>query len=254
VPDPDDELSPQEMTNSLTLALLRHGKPVRGPSEALRKMLDVPRDDTLGPDSEDWMGVPIVEDGLVLGAVVVQSYDPAVRYSEATRRCSATSPSTSCRRCRGATRRRNWSGASRRAPLELRKQIHERQRSEQLQRALYRITELSVSSDSMEASTPPMHEIVGELLDARNFYIALLTDDGSELEFPYSVDERDQRQRTRKLGRGLSEYVLRTAQPLLADRAGIEALEAQGEVLLGRHQVGVLAGRAADDRQPARAA
>jgi diguanylate cyclase (GGDEF)-like protein len=75
-----------------------------------------------------------------------------------------------------------------------------------------------------------VHEIVGELLDARNFYIALLTDDGSELEFPYSVDERDTRQRTRKLGRGLSEYVLRTARPLLADRADIEALEAQGEV------------------------
>jgi hypothetical protein len=83
VPDPDDELSPLEMGNSLTLHLLRHGKPVRGPSRSLRAVLSAPMDEGLGPDSEDWMGVPIVEDGIVRGAVVVQSYDPAVRYSEA---------------------------------------------------------------------------------------------------------------------------------------------------------------------------
>ena len=87
---------------------------------------------------------------------------------------------------------------------------------EQLQRALYRITELSVSSDSMESFYASVHEIVGELLDARNFYIALLSDDDQQLDFPYSVDERDLRQSSRKLKRGLSEYVLRTGKPLLA--------------------------------------
>src|SRR4249919_2216784 len=231
VPDPEDELSPQEMTNSLTLALLRHGKPVRGPSEHLRKLMNVPRDDTLGPDSEDWMGVPIVEDGQVLGAVVVQSYDPAVRYSESDQ---ALLGYVAQHILSALSRRDAQEELERRVEartLELRKQIHERQRSEQLQRALYRITELSVSSESMQSFYASVHEIVGELLDARNFYIALLTEDGSELEFPYSVDERDQRQRTRKLGRGLSEYVLRVGEALLADRAGIEALEAKGEVL-----------------------
>src|SRR4249919_1811062 len=230
-PDPDEELSPQEMSNSLTLALLRHGKPVRGPSEQLRSRLGVPRDDTLGPDSEDWMGVPIVEDGVVLGAVVVQSYDPAVRYSETDQ---ALLGYVAQHILSALSRRDAQEELERRVEartLELRKQIHERQRSEQLQRALYRITELSVSSESMQSFYASVHEIVGELLDARNFYIALLTEDGSELEFPYSVDERDLRQRTRKLGRGLSEYVLRTGEPLLADRANIEGLEAKGEVL-----------------------
>ncbi|MEO8161074.1 MAG: GAF domain-containing protein, partial [Arenimonas sp.] len=231
VPDPRDELSPQVMTNSLSLALLRHGKPIRGPSEQLRVMLEVPRDEALGPDSEDWMGVPIVEDGIVLGAVVVQSYDPAVRYSESDQ---ALLGYVAQHILSALSRRDAQEELERRVEvrtLELRKQIHERQRSEQLQRALYRITELSVSSDSMEAFFASVHEIVGELLDARNFYIALLTNDDTELEFPYSVDERDLRQRTRRLGRGLSEYVLRTGEPLLADRAGIEALEARGEVL-----------------------
>jgi diguanylate cyclase (GGDEF)-like protein len=230
VPDPDAELTPEAMTNSLTLAMLRHGKAVRGPSRDVLQLLNVPRDETLGPESEDWMGVPIIEDGVVRGAVVVQSYDPAVRYSEADQ---ALLGYVAQHILSALSRREAQEELERRVEVrtqELRREIHERQRSEQLQRALYRITELSVASDSMETFYASVHEIVGELLDARNFYIALLTDDDQELDFPYSIDERDQRLPRRRLGRGLSEYVLRTAQPLLTDRAGIEALEARGEV------------------------
>jgi diguanylate cyclase (GGDEF)-like protein len=231
VPDPEDELSPLEMGNSLTLFLLRHGKPVRGPSLSLRSVLGAPLDDGLGPDAEDWMGVPIVEDGMVRGAVVVQSYDPAVRYSEADQ---ALLGYVAQHILSALTRRDAQEELERRVALrtqELRKEIRERERSEQLQRALYRIAELSMASDTMEAFYTSVHEIVGELLDARNFYIALLTENEQDLEFPYSIDERDERRRTRPLGRGLSEYVLRTAHPLLADRNAIEALEAVGEVV-----------------------
>ncbi|MFA6984834.1 MAG: EAL domain-containing protein [Arenimonas sp.] len=231
VPDPQDELSPEQMTNSLTLAMLRHGKPMRGPSRDVVQQLNVSRDESQGPESEDWMGVPILEDGIVRGAVVVQSYDPAVRYGEADQ---ALLGYVAQHILSALSRREAQEELERRVEvrtLELRKEVRERERSEQLQRALFRITELSVSSNSMEAFYAALHEIVGELLDARNFYIALLTADDQELEFAYSVDERDKRFQRRRLGRGLSEYVLRTAQPLLTDRSGIEALEAKGEVI-----------------------
>ena len=231
IPDPAAELSPLEMGNSLTLHLLRHGKPVRGPSRSLRSVLNAPLAEGLGPDSEDWMGVPILEDGVVRGAVVVQSYDPAVRYSESDQ---ALLGYVAQHILSALSRREAQEELERRVNLrtvELRNEIRERERSEQLQRALYRIAELSMASDSMEAFYASVHEIVGELLDARNFYIALLTGDDQELEFPYSIDERDRRHPRRFLGRGLSEYVLRTAQPLLIDRPGIESLEAIGEVL-----------------------
>jgi len=161
----------------------------------------------------------------------VQSYDASVRYSEADQALL------------GYVAQHILSALSRREAqeelemrveartVELRNEIHERQRSEKLQRALYRIAELSTASDRVEGFYASVHEIVGELLDARNFYIALLTADNRELEFPYSIDERDQRHPRRALGRGLSEYVLRTGQPLLADRQAIEALEAIGEVV-----------------------
>ena len=231
IPDPDDELSAEEMSSSLTLGLLRHGKPVRGPSLSLRALLNAPPDIGLGPDSEDWMGVPIVEDGVVRGAVVVQSYDAAVRYSEADQ---ALLGYVAQHILSALSRREAQEELERRVEArttELRREIHERERSEQLQRALFRIAELSMASDSIEAFYASVHEIVGELLDARNIYIALLTGDDQELEFPYSVDERDQHFPRRRLGRGLSEYVLRTAQPLLIDRVGVEALEALGEVI-----------------------
>ena len=231
VPEPERELLPQEMGNSLTLALLRHGKPARGPSRSLRAMLMAPVAEGLGPDSEDWMGVPIVEDGIVRGAVVVQSYDPAVRYSEADQ---ALLGYVAQHILSALSRREAQEELERRVEartVELRREIHERERSEQLQRALYRIAELSMAGDSMEAFYASVHEIVGELLDARNFYIALLVGNDDELEFPYSVDEHDQSHPRRALGRGLSEYVLRSGQPLLIDREGIAALEAAGEVV-----------------------
>ena len=231
IPDPNKLLGPDEMKNSLTLGLLRYGKPIRDSSETVRKTLGVVHDGNLGPDSIDWLGVPIIEDGVVRGAVVVQSYDPAVRYSESDQALL----SYVAQHILGALSRREAQEELERRveqrTTELRQEVHERQRSERLQRALYRIAELSGSSHSVESFFASVHEIVGELLDARNFYIALLTADGNELEFPYSVDERDQRQKGRKLGRGLSEYVLRTGKPLLTDRNGVEALEAIGEVI-----------------------
>ena len=230
IPDPTEELSPQEMSNSLTLGLLRHGKPVRGPSLGLLALFNVP-DDGLGPDSEDWMGAPIVEEGVVRGAVVVQSYDPAVRYSEADQ---ALLGYVAQQILSALSRREAQEELERRVEartLELRKEVLERQRSERLQRALYRIAELSVASDRMEVFYASVHEIVSELLDARNFYIALLTPEEDELEFPYAVDEHDRDFPRRRLGRGLSEYVLRTARPLLIERPAVEALEAEGEVV-----------------------
>src|SRR3546814_12520708 len=73
-----------------------------------------------------------------------------------------------------------------------------------------------------------VHSIVGELLYVRNFYIALLSSDGEHIEFPYSVDERDLSRESRPLATGLTEYVLSTGEPLLADRATIADLEAAG--------------------------
>ena len=198
-PDPEQVLTTAEMGNSLTLAMLRHGQAIRGPSRQLREELHVPRDDALGPDSEDWLGVPIIEDAVVRGAVVVQSYDPAVRYTESDQALLSYVAQHILSALARREAQEELEHRVQERTVELRREIHERQRSEQLQPALYRIAELSGSSDSIESFYASVHEIVGELLDARNFYIALLTADGQHIDFPYSIDERDERKKIRPL-------------------------------------------------------
>ena len=223
--------------NSLTLAMLQSGQPQMGPSDLLRERLGVARDDTLGPDSVDWLGVPLVSTSGVRGAIVVQSYSEEHRFSAEDRTLLtyvAQHILTALDRKqaqeelerRVEQRTRELAAANR----ELRQEVQERQRSERLQAALYRIAEKSSTAESLEEFYAAVHSIVDQLLYARNFYIALVSEDGSELLFPYSVDERDPVRKQRKLAKGLTEYVLRTGQALLADREAIESLAHAGEV------------------------
>ena len=230
MPDPNEELPASEMGNSLTLALIRHGKPVLGPSDDVRRQLGVSRDETLGPDSEDWMGVPMVDEGIVRGCVVVQSYDPEWRYTEEDR---ALLGYVAQHILTALGRREAQEELERRVEertRELRQQVAERERSERLQAALFRIAELAGRSETIEDFYAEVHGIVSNLLDARNFFIALRTTDGEELDFPYSVDERDEKRPRRRLAKGLTEFVLQTGEPLLVDRDDIHTLVEEGKV------------------------
>ncbi len=230
-PDPDEEIPAAELSNSLTLALIRHGRPMLGPSDQVRVELGVPRDEALGPDSEDWLGVPMVDEGVVRGAVVVQSYDPDSRYTEDDR---ALLGYVAQHILTALARRDAQEELERRVDertRELREQVAERERSERLQAALFRIAEQAGRSESLDAFYAEVHGIVSGLLDARNFFIALLTPDGRELDFPYSVDERDEKRPRRRLAKGLTEYVLGNGAPLLANAADVRALVASGQVM-----------------------
>src|SRR5439155_20758275 len=67
---------------------------------------------------------------------------------------------------------------------------------------------------------------------ARNFYIALYDPVTQLLSFPYFVDEADPRPEPKKLGRGVTEYVLRSGEPWRCTREVFDSLVKQGEVEL----------------------
>lgn len=237
IADPSHEIPVAEVPTSLTMALLRHGEPLLGPSAALRAKLQIPPDPVHGPDSEDWLGVPMRREGTVCGAIVVQSYEHRASYSDEDRALLSyvaqhILTALDRRQARSELERRveERTHALQEANRVLQAEIVERQRAERLQRALFRIAELSITSETLERFYAEVHDVVGELLYARNFYIALLAGEGDELEFPYSIDERDPNRPRRKFGMGMTEYVIRTGRPVLADRNAIEALDREGKV------------------------
>ena len=67
----------------------------------------------------------------------------------------------------------------------------ERADAERLQDALYRIAEAASAAQDLHAFYATIHGIVGELMDARNFYIALYDDERRAINFPYYVDNVD---------------------------------------------------------------
>jgi diguanylate cyclase (GGDEF)-like protein len=119
------------------------------------------------------------------------------------------------------------------ANTELRREVAERERGERLQAALYRIAALASIDESSESFFRHVHSIVGELIEAKNFYIGLLSEDGSSVSFPYAADEYEKDWRTRTYGRGLTEFVLRTGRPQLVDHAKAHALLESGEIEAG---------------------
>ncbi len=109
--------------------------------------------------------------------------------------------------------------------------------AERLRTAMFRISETTAAAKSLQDLYPALHAIVGELMYARNFYVAMQDPDGL-LRFPYFADEKDSTPAPRPLARGLAEYVLRTGEPLLASPAVVADLVGRGEVeILGRPAV-----------------
>jgi PAS domain S-box-containing protein len=105
-------------------------------------------------------------------------------------------------------------------------------RAEQIQLATYRIAEAAHSAADLQGLFRAIHEIVAELMPAKNFYLALYDAATETLSFPYFVDEYDTHVPTKKRGKGLTEYVLRTGKPLLVTPELQAELERRGDVEL----------------------
>lgn len=61
-------------------------------------------------------------------------------------------------------------------------------------------------------------EMIGKLIDNKNLYIALYDEEKDIISFPvYTVDGKQNEQYERPFGRGLTEFVIKTCQPLLIE-------------------------------------
>ena len=107
----------------------------------------------------------------------------------------------------------------------------DRRRSQEIQAAIYEISEAAHTAESPAELFAAIHRIVGRLMAATNFYIALHDPETATLSFPYFVDEVDTKpEAPQPFGKGLTEYVLRSGTPLLATPAVFDDLCRKGEV------------------------
>ncbi|MBL9127548.1 MAG: PAS domain S-box protein, partial [Verrucomicrobiales bacterium] len=96
----------------------------------------------------------------------------------------------------------------------------ERQRRERTQQATYLISEAVHSVDDLASLYARIHEIIGTLMPARNFYIALYSRETDIIQFAYFRDEYgDDLPEPRPIDTGLTGAVLQCGQPLLVDDA-----------------------------------
>lgn len=112
--------------------------------------------------------------------------------------------------------------------------ITERKRAETLQATLYAISEAAHEAEDLNTLFTQIHRIVGTLLPARNFFVALYDEDKDELSFPYFVDAFDASPAPRRLNSGtLSAEVIRTGKALLLTTEPGTILSEDGRAIIG---------------------
>ncbi len=105
--------------------------------------------------------------------------------------------------------------------------ITRRKRAESVQAALYAISEATHAAEDLPTLFQQIHRVIGELLSAVNFSIALYDEESGEVSFPYYVDDLVPRPASQKLDADtLYAKVIRSGQALLlapGEYAGVPA-------------------------------
>ncbi|MBA6328829.1 EAL domain-containing protein [Colwellia sp. MB02u-6] len=185
----------------------------------------------------DWLGVPLKRNGQVIGVISLQSYDKKRYFSEqncqilefiAEHLVTAIDRVQSRELLESSIQQRTVKLTQ--TNQQLQREIVERQLAVKTHQVLLNISELTTKSQAISEFYQVLHQEINKLLPAKNFYIALLSENKSQLEFPYYCNEKFAQPATKKLNDGLSEMVIRKGKPILLSDNIIYTLAAEGEV------------------------
>ncbi|WP_213881770.1 EAL domain-containing protein [Pseudomonas sp. dw_358] len=224
---------------SLTGRVLTSGQPLLTDAAGIEAAQEEGRFHCVGHRPEFWMGAPLKNaSDEVFGMLAMQVYDVSRVYSAEDRALFLVVARHVAMALDRLLHRADLEETVSRRTQELselnhalRQQVAERERAEHLQSALFQIAELSSQPGDMAELFRSLHGIVGDLLSADNFYIALFDHATGLVTFPYYVDEKkDDSPPPRRGRRGLTEYVIRQRRPCLIDYDDATQLTASGEI------------------------
>ncbi|MBA6380030.1 MULTISPECIES: EAL domain-containing protein [unclassified Colwellia] len=219
---------------SMTCYVIETAKPLLATPEIVTELETNNSIKRIGSDSTDWLGVPLLNDGVVIGVMAVQSYSEALRYQVddlELMEFTAQHIVTAMTRLHDHERLQNAVNSRTR---ELMKQIREREKSELLQESLFKISELTNDATlHIDEFYSMVHNIVGQLINAQNFYITKYDQHSKTLTFVYYLDQNSTNaavdSQPRVLGNGFTEYIIRTGETQLLNYPKMYALYQQGE-------------------------
>ena len=211
--------------------------------ESMQPLLVAPALDKKRPENDSiklygtrgtaWVGVPLLHNDLVIGVMVVQSYCETIHYTEQ----DLSLLTFAAQHVVGAMIRlqdkARLTSAVHARTQELMMQIRERDKSELLQESLYRISELANdASFNINIYYSKVHNIIGQLIHAKNFSIAKYDKKTDTIEYVYRVDEEFNQSKVfhqkRKLPDDYSKLVIRQQKTLLLNKQDMNILFEEG--------------------------
>ena len=187
----------------------------------------------IGTVAEHWLGCPLLDQNhQALGAIVIQSYDKQHTFSEEDQALFALIANHVSSALQGLQSMDRLERAVQERTTQMQHEVAERRRAESIQRALYELANLSATTTGGSRLNMRLHQIISELVPARNFLMALYHPDTKEISIPYFVDEKDEQAPVKRFeyGIGVSSYILKRKQALLLDAQGYKELVASGEL------------------------
>lgn len=234
------KVSSSAFSSGLTGYVARTGQPLLCDSEQFEQLVQDDHIQAQGSPCAHWLGIPLCREQQVIGVMAIQSYNAGQLYTPTDLALfSSIGGHTITALDRVKSRElledtvRQRTGQLRTINQSLQKEIKERTSAEQLQAALYRISELTASSRDMNSFYHAVHQVLSGLMQADNCYIALLDDNKAKLTFPFYLDQYSPPARERPLSRGFTEYVIRCADARLINADTADELVSAGEIRRG---------------------
>lgn len=175
------------------------------------------------------LAVPMIADGRVLGVIDSEHHELGF-YSEQDQRTLVAIASITATKL-----------VNNQTVAKLQDSVLQLEYSSKIQDTLFEIAELIFETDTLDSFYSRLHQCIGRLTFAKNFYIALSANEGDALRIAYCVDELDDVPPNEMipLNNGIpsvTAYVIQTNKPLLLYEADIQKMQNQKQI----HVIGSL--------------